>query len=62
VDAVLRQVSRWYDVKVVYETKIPHRTFSGKMGRNLKLSQILVFLEEMDLNIKFDGNKIIVMK
>lgn len=62
LDVVLRQISRWYDVKVVYETTVPHRTFSGKMGRNLNLSQILVFLKEMNLNIKFDGNKIIVME
>lgn len=61
-DAVLRQISRWYDVEIVYEHGVPDRVFSGKMGRNLALSQILNFFKEIDVNLKIQGNKIIVMK
>jgi len=60
--AVLRQISRWYDVEVVYDKDVPERVFSGKMGRNLALSQILKFLKDINVNLKQEGKKIIVMK
>ena len=60
--AVLRQVARWYDVEVIYDQGVPERVFSGKMGRDLALSQILKFLKDINVNLKLEGKKIIVMK
>ena len=57
---VMSQLSRWYDVEIVYQKKINTR-FYLEMSRNTKLSEILKVLE-LTGNIKFEiiGKKIIV--
>lgn len=60
--SVLRQLSRWYDVEVVYEGKIPSRKFGGEMQRDLSLQQVLRILEKMDVKCRIEnGNRLIVM-
>ncbi|RVT71996.1 DUF4974 domain-containing protein [Flavobacterium sufflavum] len=58
---VLRQLSRWYDVDVVFEKGIPERTFEGEIQRNLQLSQVLKILEKNKVHFKIDGNVLRVM-
>ena len=41
IESVMRQLSRWYDVDVRFEGKIPDVKFSGEIGRNLSLKQVL---------------------
>src|SRR5690606_20211656 len=43
-DDMMRQISKWYDVDVVYKSTIPNYTFSGRMGRNLSLMTVLELL------------------
>ena len=38
---VLKQISRWYDVDVVYEGSNRPRAFVGEMQRDLNLSEVL---------------------
>lgn len=57
---VMRQLSRWYDVDIVYEGEVPERTFSGKMYRNINASQALELLKFMKVNFRIEGKKIIV--
>jgi ferric-dicitrate binding protein FerR (iron transport regulator) len=61
---VLRQVSRWYDVKVEYEKEIPDRLFSGEITRNVNLSDVLEILSYLKINFKIkqspQGSTIIV--
>ncbi len=59
---VLRQLSRWYDVDIVYEGTIPQREFGGKMQRDLNLSQILRILEKNNVHYKTEKRKLIIMK
>lgn len=60
--AVMRQISRWYDVDIVYTSVIPSMRFYGKMGRDLTLVQILSILEESDIHFRIEGKKLIVSK
>lgn len=62
ISSIMRQVQRWYDVEVVYES-VPEKTFSGTIPRNVKASQLLKMLE-LTQNVKFtiDNNKIIVRR
>ncbi|WP_349316689.1 FecR family protein [Chitinophaga sp. MM2321] len=60
--AVMRQISRWYDVDIVYTSVIPSMRFYGKMGRDLTLVQILSILEKSDVHFKIEGKKLIVSK
>lgn len=57
---VMLQISRWYDVEVVYEGKIEPRKFGGGIARDAPLNDILKILRESNVNFKVEGRKIIV--
>ncbi|WP_143305982.1 FecR family protein [Chitinophaga vietnamensis] len=52
VPAIMRQLARWYDVKVHYEGKIPDGDFSGEIGRSLTLEQVAALLEATRIHIR----------
>jgi transmembrane sensor len=58
---VLKQVSRWYDVNVVYEGNNQPREFVGEIQRDLSLSEVLKILERNKVHFKIEGKKLIVM-
>lgn len=58
--AVMRQLSRWYDVEVVYQGPVPGRLFGGEIERNLHLSQVLKILSKMGVQCTIEGKKLIV--
>ena len=60
--AVMRQIEKWYDVKVTYEGAIPKRSFGGGIQRSLPLSQVLGILEANDVKFKIEGKNITVLK
>lgn len=58
---VMRQLSRWYNVEVKYEGDIPQRVFSGEIGRNLTLSQVLKGLSKTRIRYRIEnGNRIVI--
>lgn len=62
VSTVMRQLSRWYDVDVVYNTKNLKRFFVGEVPRNSKLSDVLKMLEVAgEIRFEIDGKKLIVI-
>lgn len=59
---VLRQVSRWYDVDVEYQGAVSRAvTFSGEIGKDLNLSEVLDGLSDLGVRFKIEGKKLIVM-
>jgi transmembrane sensor len=58
---VLNQVSRWYNVAVVYQGNNKPRQFMGEIQRDLNLSEILKILEKNSVNFQIEGKKIIVL-
>jgi hypothetical protein len=58
----MRQLEKWYDVKVTYEGAIPKRSFGGGIQRSLPLSQVLGILEANDVKFKIEGKNITVLK
>jgi len=61
MEAVLKQLGRWYDIEVVYENGPPDLKLWGEMKRDLTLSQALRGLGKIGVNFKIDGKKLIVM-
>ena len=57
---ILRQISNWYDVEVVYTGKAPQRQFAGQIGRDLMLSEVLKGLEAMGVKFRMEGKKLYV--
>lgn len=62
LQAVMRQVARWYDVEIIYEGTKPDMTFSGEIGRNNNVSLVLKILEESKVKFRIEGKKITVVK
>ena len=60
VETVMRQVARWYDVEISYEGKVPVRQLTGKVSRNVNISDLLGMLNYTGINCKLQGRKIIV--
>ena len=54
------QISRWYDVEVIYKGKVPKETFTGKMGRDLSLMTILELLNVSNVSVSMEGKSLIV--
>lgn len=57
---VMRELSRWYDVDVVYVNGIPNRNFEGEIQRNLKLSEVLKILELNKVKFKVEGRTVLI--
>ena len=60
IESIMRQVSRWYDVEVVFEGNIPKRHFVGGISRQSNLADLLRVLEFENVNFTIEGKKIIV--
>jgi transmembrane sensor len=60
---ILREISRWYDVDIVYKTTPGNATYGGAISRNLNLSDVLKALEENGDNHHFsiENRKVIVL-
>ncbi|HZW64939.1 MAG TPA: FecR domain-containing protein [Hanamia sp.] len=58
---VLSQVSRWYNVDVVYKGYNKPRQFMGEIQRDLNLSEILKILAKNGIQFQIEGNKLIVL-
>jgi transmembrane sensor len=57
---LMRQISRWYNLDVVYEGTIGEHEFVGKIKRSSSLSTVLKVLENGGLNFKLEGRTLIV--
>lgn len=61
IESIMRQLSRWYDVEVVYNQK-PDEIFYAEIPRNTPLSDVLKALELTgEVRFAIEGKKIVVM-
>jgi ferric-dicitrate binding protein FerR (iron transport regulator) len=58
--SIMRQVSRWYDVDVVFQEQPGKKTFSGIVSRNNKISEVLKIMEKAGVTFRIEGKKITV--
>nr|WP_121269301.1 FecR family protein [Pedobacter schmidteae] len=58
--SIMRQLSRWYNIDVVIEGKLPDDLFHFKVPRNLSLNDVLKIFETNGINFKTEGRKLIV--
>jgi len=60
---VMKQLSRWYDIDVVYEEDVSDIEFWGEISRNLNLSEVLHLLKKSGVNFRIEQDrKLIVLK
>ena len=62
IEEIMRQVARWYDVEVVYETGIPQETFSGDIKRDVSLNGLLEILQHSTIDVALKDRTLTVRK
>ncbi|MEI9806805.1 MAG: FecR family protein [Bacteroidota bacterium] len=62
IKSIMRQVERWYNVKVAYQGEIPEGHYKGRPSRNLTLTQMLKVFEYSGLKFKIEGNTMTVFE
>lgn len=60
VEAIMRQISRWYNVDVEFEGPAPEERFWGMINRNVYLTSMLEVMRANGINARLEGNKVIV--
>jgi len=60
ITTIMSEISRWYNVDIVYKGKVPDRRFEGKISRDAQLSDVLKILELSNVKFRVEGKKIIV--
>lgn len=58
---IMRKISRWYNVEVMYENGIPSGHFTGIISRNTNLSEVLKMLELSGVRFNIEGKNLIVI-
>lgn len=62
IRSIMRQLSRWYDFEVKYESAFENRNFSGMISRETELSQVLKMLQmTKDVKFKVEGRIVTVI-
>lgn len=63
IRSIMKKVSRWYNVEVVYDGEVPESKFGGTVSRFSNVSQVLRKLEYTGkVHFKIEGRRIIVTK
>jgi transmembrane sensor len=63
LSTVMRQLSRWYDIEIIYQADRMDDEFIGDIPRNVKLSEVLKVLEYgSGVHFKIENRKLIVTK
>lgn len=56
-------ISRWYNIEVYYDGPIPEITMGGKMGRGVRLSTFLHFLQDnFEISAEMQSDKKLIIK
>ena len=59
VSTIMRQIERWYNIDTEIRGDMRNIHLSGKVSRNLNLSQVIEVLEASGIDVKSEGNKIV---
>lgn len=59
---IMRQLTRWYDVDVVFEGNTPDIRIGGFIHKNVSLSTVMEFLKGNGVRYKLEGKKITILE
>src|SRR5690606_29886938 len=57
---LMRQLARWYDIELVYESALPDDEFVGDIKRSEDIHKVLEILKEGKVAVALEGRKLIV--
>ena len=62
VPVILREISRWYDLEIVYEGSPPDKKLTGTFSRNVGLEQLTAMLQFIGININITNKQLIILR
>src|SRR5690606_29853914 len=62
IETILRQIGRWYDVKIEYQGEISDEKYRAEISRKANLSQVLKILEISGLKFSLKEGRTITVK
>jgi transmembrane sensor len=61
IEAIMRQLARWYNLSVRYEGSVKEKHFTGRIGREESVAEVLHLLELTDvIHFKIEGREVII--
>lgn len=61
IETIMRQISRWYDVDVVFEGPVTKETFTGRISRFRNISEALKIVQSSNgVHLTYSGRRIMV--
>ena len=60
IPTIMRQVSKWYDLDVVYEHGVPGGHYRGTTSRDVTASQMLEIIRDSGIKFRIEGKKLII--
>ncbi|TRW21486.1 FecR family protein [Flavobacterium zepuense] len=60
IPTMMRTISRWYNVEVVYQGEVTHELFTGGISRKSNLSSLLKILASSGIHASIEDHKLIV--
>lgn len=60
VTAIMQQVSRWYDVDIVYKDSVSRARFNGRINRAIRLSGVVNALKQGGINCAVEQKRLLV--
>jgi transmembrane sensor len=63
LNTIMKKISRWYDVEIVYQDNVSRMRFGGSVSRFTDIQKVLSKLELTNtVHFKIEGRRVIVMK
>jgi transmembrane sensor len=60
IHAIMRQISRWYNIEVVYDKSLPDEKYYGEIERSSRLENVFKILELNNVVFTLQGKKVLV--
>jgi hypothetical protein len=60
LDVVMRQLSRWYNIDIIYKGALKDDTFNGQINRRSDLSRALKILEQGGVHFSLEGKTLMI--
>ena len=60
LEHIMKQIERWYDIDVVYKSKISEERFSAIISRSGNLSEVLKMMSDGGVKFSLEGKTVII--
>lgn len=59
---IMRQLERWYDIEVVYESTVPDIALKGEMTRDVPIGDLLFALKKLGVHYRLEERRLLITK